>query len=131
MLKNWEKQTHELTDEEKLKIVPILVSGFKKCVGKTFAYTNYKIKMSLYNNHGIKTSEPRIRKMIQYIRTHDLVDCIVASGKGYYISHNREEIESYIDSLQKRCNSIEETLGAVKRQFRRRFIDNNDPQKLF
>ena len=44
MLKSFEKQTHKVTDYEEKTILPLLVNGLKKKIGKENSITNSKIK---------------------------------------------------------------------------------------
>lgn len=105
---NFEEFTHELTNEE-IEILPIVVHGFR----------NYKktnpIKAELIvtrmNEYllarGFKTrmSQPRLRKMVNYIRTNGLLP-LIATSNGYFTTDCKETIQEQIKSLQERANSI-------------------------
>lgn len=120
MLSQFEDYTQELSKEEK-KILPIVVNGLKKCIGKEKAYTNKAITQAIKMRYHIKVSDARLRKIIQYIRTKDLVPLLIASSKGYYVSNDKEEIREYINSLNQRLNSIKSTAISMKRQYVNRF----------
>lgn len=53
----------------------------------------------------LKFTESRLRKMCNYIRTHGLLP-LIATSRGYYVSHDKQEIKSEIQSLLERANSI-------------------------
>ena len=105
---NFEEFTHELTSEE-MEILPIVVHGFR----------NYKkenpIKAQLIVDRmneyllarGFKTrmSQPRLRKMVNYIRTNGLLP-LIATSNGYFTTDCKLTIQEQIKSLQERANSI-------------------------
>ena len=45
----------------------------------------------------------------------------MATSKGYYIAENREELESYIESLQGREDSIRELRRSIRKQMNKVF----------
>ncbi len=103
MLAGFENLTYELTDYEK-GLVPKFVKGFSTKRGKQNAITNKAIVAIMKARYNI--TEPRVRKIINYIRIKNLVPGLVASKKGYYISNNPEEVKLYIKSLDGRVNEI-------------------------
>jgi hypothetical protein len=106
MIKGFEKETHELTEQE-LKLVGLMVQGLKTKIGKINAITNKKMENALVDV-GYKVNPSRIRKLIHHIRVKKLVPNLISTNKGYYIATSEEEIFDYIESLQQRINSIEE-----------------------
>jgi hypothetical protein len=114
---NFEEFTHELTSEE-MEILPIVVHGFR----------NYKktnpIKAELIvtrmNEYllarGYKTrmTQPRLRKMVNYIRTNGLIP-LIATSNGYFTSDCKETIQEQIKSLQERANSITRCANGLKK----------------
>jgi hypothetical protein len=110
MLKGFEKETADLTADE-MKIIPMLVTTLKYTVGAKAAITNKNLRSWLASctdekQKPIIVSDSRIRKMINYIRMHDLVPGLIATSKGYYVSENPKEIKDYIESLKGREDSI-------------------------
>lgn len=110
----FEPQTAKLTDYER-ELVPVLVKCLENKVGKNKAVKNSYMVAKL-REHGLLTSEPRIRKMLNYIRTKGLVECLVASSQGYYISTDIQELDDYIDSLRGREDAIREVRLALEEQ---------------
>jgi hypothetical protein len=54
---------------------------------------------------GSKISEPRLRKIVNYIRTMGMIP-LIATSKGYYVSFEMPDIQDQISSLKERANSI-------------------------
>lgn len=107
MLPTHEQQTHELTDKE-LTYIPFITSKLSLNIGKEMAVTNKYICRKLEIN-GMKVSGPRFRKIIQHIRIHGLIPCLVATSKGYYVANTKQECLEHIEMYDKRINS--ETIG--------------------
>ena len=106
MLTNFEKITVELNEKE-LAIVPSIIQAFGK-------YTKENpIKapqiVSRYNasvaKGGVKLTEPRLRKIVNHIRSFGLLP-LIATSNGYFVSYDKAEIQLQITSLNVRANSI-------------------------
>jgi len=115
MLKLFEEITKELTDYEKQVVMPLITQGLELKIGKKMAVTNSHIVTKL-REQGIKTSGPRIRKMIHHIRVNDIIPRLIATSSGYYISEDIEELDNYIQSLKQRLHSIREIKESLKEQ---------------
>ncbi len=48
----------------------------------------------------------RIRAMIHWLRIKNKYKYILANGRGYYYSRNKEDVQRYLQSLSNRINSI-------------------------
>lgn len=105
MINNFEDYTQELTDYE-LTLVPIIVKGLSTKLGKHNAITN-EVMTEKMKGAGHKVSTPRMRKIIHHIRVTGLVECLMATSKGYYISNDIEELKEYVNSLHQRADSIQ------------------------
>jgi hypothetical protein len=125
MLKGFEEQTHELTDYELNNIVPVLVEGLNKRVGKDRAITNplmCKHLMGYYKMN--KITEPRVRKCIHFIRQRNLVPRLIATSKGYWVATSLQELLDWQTTLKGRINAMTDTYDYATQQ-----IDNwNKPQ---
>lgn len=108
MIENFEDTTSELTGDE-MKLLPVIINGFK-------AHTSEKpIKapeiVGLMNNYladkriNMKFNTVRLRKFANHIRSNSLLP-LIATSKGYYVSHDKAEIQSQIKSLRQRAQSI-------------------------
>ena len=104
MIKNFENITNELTEYE-LTLIPSIIKGFNRYSKE------YPIKapdiVSRYNasHSDYKLTEPRLRKMVNYIRSNGLAP-LIATSKGYYVSNDVAEIKGQIESLRQRADSI-------------------------
>lgn len=110
MITNFEQITVGLTDEE-IRLIPILIRGFKKHP-ITDPITAPRIIKTL-RGHGLHIGEPRLRKLTNFIRAHGLLP-VMASHKGYYVSYDQEEIEAQIESLQERAEAIRSAAEGLK-----------------
>ena len=118
MLKNFENETHNLSDYELQVIVPLLIKGFQMKVGKHRCITNKQICKSLNTELSLKIvlSEPRVRKCIAYIRYNNCVPRLIATSKGYWVATNKQELLDWKESLQGRIDAIQEILHYADRQ---------------
>jgi hypothetical protein len=116
MITNFETHTDELNPEE-IKLIPILVNGFKrhnknnpiKAPEIIKAINDKRGKLMLKN----KFSEPRLRKCSNYIRTNGILP-LIATSQGYYVSFDRDEILAQVESLNQRANSILKSAEGLK-----------------
>lgn len=112
MLKGFEELTDELSEYERCVLVPLFVSGFSKKRGKENAITNKQIVSTLAPK-GYKVSDVRVRKIVNHIRKNNLVEGLIATSAGYYISTDPAEVADYIESLAGRENEIRR----IRKQF--------------
>lgn len=117
MIKGFEEQTHELSADEKY-VVEILVKRFETKKGKKNIVTSGQIATGLKAHFGIKFEDSRIRKMIQYIRTNDLVTGLIANSNGYFVAESIDEIQMWVDSLISRENAIREIREIAERNIK-------------
>jgi len=113
MITNFDDYTIELNQDE-LKIVPIIVDRFTKWKGSKYIVTNPQIVSGLERNFKIKITEPRIRKIIQYIRIENLVPGLIATSKGYYTTDDINELEQWIETMKQRENAIRESRTSIE-----------------
>jgi len=118
MIENFEKETKELTDYEKWTLLPIMVKCLSKHKGKDRVISNSQmcIKMA---ECGYQMSDVRVRKIINHIRINALVECLIATGKGYYVAENAKEVKTYISSLKSREEAITAMRMAMEEQLKR------------
>lgn len=115
MKQKFEDYTHELTVYEMKVIIPAIVELLHDKIGKSKAIKNNDI-ISTFNGRKIKTNPSRIRMMIHLIRNECLIERLMATAKGYYISNDAEEMESYIKSLEQRSSRIQKTKISFQNQ---------------
>jgi hypothetical protein len=71
MIPTFEEQTAPLTDYELNVLLPLMIQGFKKKIGVDNCVTNPEICKAL-KAKGFKISEPRVRKLVFYIRFNNI-----------------------------------------------------------
>ena len=122
MITFFTEQTAPLTEYERDTLLPIMARCLERHVGREAAITNAKMcdKMNAY---GYELNEARTRKIINHIRINALVSCLIATGKGYYVSEDEAEIKKYIKSLKDREAAIAAVRMAIEGQLRD-FADN-------
>lgn len=104
MITNFEELTFDLTEDEK-KLLPLIIAGFKSHVGENSAIKAPEICALFHKNTGIKLSQERLRKFVNYLRATSTLP-IIATPKGYYLANNKEDLLKQIKSLQERALSI-------------------------
>jgi hypothetical protein len=112
MITNFEEITYEITDEE-LQIVNLLIRGFKNHTSKN-PIKAPDIVYAINNKYNFKLSEPRFRKLCNYIRTNSLLP-LIATSKGYYCSYDKTEIQQQIQSLRERADAIYQSANGLNK----------------
>ena len=128
MIINFEEFTDELNEYERNVLLPIMVECFKKHVGEENAITGREI-ISKMTAKGYDISGVRIRKIVNVIRRHNLVPCLVSSAKGYFVANHISQMSDCIESLQGREDAIcavKEALMA-QREVMREQIEKRQP----
>ncbi len=115
MLNGFSEQTQPLTEYENNVILPVVIQGLMQKVGRSHAVTNSHICLCL-KHRGFKATEPRIRKVINHIRTNGLVIGLIATSEGYYIAQSKYEIDEYLESLRGREQAIRAVRMSLERQ---------------
>ena len=125
MIATFETQTKPLNEYEREKLLPIMVKCLARHIGKNRAISNSQMcaKMAVY---GYQIGETRVRKLINHIRNNCLVERLLASGKGYYVTESTEEMETYIKSVKNREDAIRAMRMSMEEQLSKmRPIKNN------
>ena len=116
MITNFEEITKEMTEDEK-KLVPVIIKGLStktkdnpiKGADIVSAINNQRDKL------GIKVfSEPRLRKIVNFIRTESILP-LMGTSNGYYCTKDRTELESQIESLTQRAEAIMTSANGLKK----------------
>ena len=126
MITTFETQTKPLTEYENDTLLPIMVKCLSKHIGKDKVITNAEMcaKMAIY---GYKIGETRVRKIINHIRNNGLVECLIASGKGYYVTESITEMKSYIESVKNREDAIRAMRMSMEEQLSKMKPTKNNP----
>jgi IS4 transposase len=117
MITNFEEITRELEPEEK-RLILVLVNGFKTKSKENPMKAPVIIKTinSKKAELGIKKnfSEPRFRKLCNFIRSKGILP-LIATSSGYYVSYDKNEIKKQIDSLNERAAAITNSANGLKK----------------
>lgn len=105
MLPGFEDITEPLTDEE-AKLLPYFIKGLSNRVGSANAISNSQIRQGLREKKDIIISDARVRKIIAYICNNEIIEGLIATSKGYYVSRNINEVAEYEKSLLGREQAI-------------------------
>lgn len=109
-LVGFEDITEDIKDSE-IEIAHLIACQLKKRpAGKKDAATGKKIREALLKHKGIKIDDVRMRRIIQYIRSHNLVRRLCSTQTGYFVAANDEEWENWKESMRQRIRQQEYTL---------------------
>ena len=111
----FEPETSKLSEYELSELVPVMVKCLQNKVGKDNAVSN-SFMVEKMQEHGYKISEARVRKIINHIRSNGIIECLIASNRGYYITKDKNEMKNYCHSLFQRQEAIEEVRIAMENQ---------------
>ena len=116
MITNFEEITKELTEDEK-KLVPIIIKGLNTKT-KDNPIKGADIVNAINENkdrYGIKLfSEPRLRKIINFIRSEGILP-VMGTSNGYYCTKDRVELLNQIESLTQRAEAIMTSANGLKK----------------
>ena len=121
MIQGFEEQTQPLTDYERETLLPLVRWGLSTKLGKENSIASSTIIRKM-REKGYKLDGPRLRKIINHIRSNDLIAGLVSTSKVYYIASTAQEIEDYINSLHGRVAAIQEVIRAYSRQRQIKYI---------
>lgn len=128
MVRGFEEYTHGLTGFELNTVMPKLGAILSSCTGPDKAVTNRQIRAQLLARYNLEVSDPRVRAMINELRTSDAVPYLVASSKGYYIAGSVEEVEDYARSLDSRIREMARVRDALLGQVEGKlFLEQGKP----
>ena len=117
MIKGFSNETSPLNDYELRVLLPVILAGLKDKQGKRNAVTNGYI-IGRLKQQGYRIDAPRLRKVINHIRTNDLIPGLIATSEGYFLAEDEQELMNYEDSLRGREEAIKAVRLAIARQRR-------------
>ena len=112
MITNFEEITATLTAEE-TAILPTLINLFNN-YDYTIPIKSHEIVNMLKNNHDIEITGARLRKLVNFIRSEGMLP-LIATSKGYYVSHNKAIVKSQIQSLTDRADGIMNAANGLRK----------------
>lgn len=115
MIQGFETQTQPLNDYERDTLLPVIVRGLRTKIGAAKVITGSTIIRAM-KGAGYKLDGPRLRKIINHIRAHGYVPCLVSTSNGYYVATSVKEVDDCIASLQGRVSAIQANIEALQIQ---------------
>lgn len=105
MITNFEEITEPLNEYE-LAAVPLMIKGFERH-GPSNPIKAPDIVRLVNNDPRIKVkmTQPRLRKITNYIRAQGLLP-LIATSNGYFVSHDEQHVLDQIRSLEERAGAI-------------------------
>ncbi len=125
MIKGFSEQTEPLNEYEQDTLLPIIIRGLRARIGKESAVINRYIVSQLKPTYNV--TEARVRKIINHIRTADLIPGLIATSEGYFIAETEQELKDYEMSLLGRELAIKQVRESIARQ--RRIMYENTPKQ--
>lgn len=113
MITNFETHTEELSIDE-LKLVPTFVRAFTKYTKDNPIKAPQIVERFNANTTGKKLSEPKLRKIVNHIRSYGLLP-LMSTSHGYFVSDEINDIKSQIKSLEERARSIQRCADGLKK----------------
>lgn len=117
MIKGFSNETSPLNDYELRVLLPVILAGLKDKQGKRNAVTNGYI-IGRLKQQGYRIDAARLRKVINHIRTNDIIPGLIATSEGYFLAEDEQELMDYEDSLRGREEAIKAVRLAIARQRR-------------
>jgi hypothetical protein len=124
MVNGFQTQTEELNQYEKETLLPAVVRILHFVVGESNAITSKSLIADL-KSKDLRIDDARVRKIINYIRTHNIIRNLLASSKGYYRSKSEADCLRFIQSLEQRINSIAVVRDAMTFQLEQTKLKRN------
>lgn len=118
MVTNFEEYTYNITDEERIIIIPILIKGLSNKTKENPIHSDIICKkLNEYfkiNNININISGARLRKLTNFLRSEGKLP-VIATSKGYYCSYDKLEIIKQIESLEDRARAIYNSAAGLRK----------------
>lgn len=114
MIRGFKRETELLSNYEKEKVLPLIVSILEGRVGKANCISNKEIIKK--TGPTCREWEARVRKVINYIRNQGIIPCLIAGGHGYYIAADAKDVTDYEESLKSREAAIRSIRLSIHKQ---------------
>lgn len=80
--------------------------------------TNAEIINHIESETGVVLCDSQIRIIINELRNNDVVLLLLADTKGFFIGQSENEVKNWIDTHEKKIESMKVTLRSIKRQLK-------------
>jgi hypothetical protein len=81
-------------------------------------FTNADIINHIENETGIEVCDSQIRILINDLRNNDVILLLLADTKGFFVAQSEKEVAAWIETHEKKIESMEMTLRSIKRQLK-------------
>jgi hypothetical protein len=81
-------------------------------------FTNADIITHIENETGLAVCDSQIRIIINDLRNNDVILLLLADTKGFFIAESEKEVKAWIETHEKKMESMEMTLRSIKRQLK-------------
>jgi hypothetical protein len=81
-------------------------------------FINADIIGHIENETGIEVCDSQIRILINDLRNNDVILLLLADTKGFFVAQSEKEVEAWIETHEKKMESMEMTLRSIKRQLK-------------
>ena len=109
------QKSRPLSIYEQNILLPILIKGLEVKKGKVNAVTCKQI-LNGVKSQNLKMNRRHLDKLINHIRMNDLIEGLVGSTTGYYITSTEQELKDYEGSLLSREASLKRVRMTMQRQ---------------
>ena len=123
MIQGFEDITGHLSDEEK-SLIHLVIKGLNAHKGEDRAIKTESICVKLCNKYKVKISPPRLRKIVNFIRSNSILP-VVGTSKGYYVVDNPPELQKQIASLTERSDAILAARDGLQVIYNKMMTDRN------
>lgn len=105
MINGFPEETGHLTGHE-IPIMKFVAKRLQWNLGKANKVKSTKIIKAIEVEFNVKLSQPRLRKIINFIRTESIIPFLVAASDGYWVETDEKELNKYIEGLRQRADAI-------------------------
>lgn len=125
-----QKMNKQLTNYEQNILLPILMNGLQNKKGKQNTITNRQM-VEVLKRKGLQINLNTVCRIVNFIRTNDLIVGLVATTHGYYVSDTEEEFKEYERHLLKREVALRKVRKCIERQRQTLFTPQPQHNALF
>ncbi len=114
------KKITRLTENQKKKILPVLIKILKSTKGKDKknAINHYWLKSVLRSQLGVDVPVRITSKLIHHLRVTGTIKKLIGGNKGFYIATTKAEGEAYLRRINGYIKEMTEVRNALKKQFK-------------
>ena len=80
--------------------------------------TNADIINHVQDETGTTICDSQIRSMVNQLRNDDVILLLLADTKGFFIAQSEKEVRTWIETHEKKIESMKKTLRSIKRQLK-------------